>query len=120
MSVDPLYVVLGELYVQDLCPFFNWIVCLPGVESFEFFIYFGDQTLLQGIIGKYIFPYGWFPFILLLFSLAVQKLLNLMRSHLFILSFISLAVGDVLVKMLLHGISEIFLLMFSSRTFMVS
>ena len=23
---------------------------------------FGDQTLVWGIIGKYIFPYGWFPF----------------------------------------------------------
>ena len=32
----------------------------------------------------------------------------------------SLAVGDISVKILLHGISEIFLLMFSSRTFMVS
>ena len=29
------------------------------------------------------------------------------------------ALGDVLVKILLHGISEIFLPMFSSRTFMV-
>ena len=28
----------------------------------EFFIFFGDQTLVWGIIGKYIFPYGWFPF----------------------------------------------------------
>ena len=32
----------------------------------------------------------------------------------------SLALGDKLVKILLHGISEIFLPMFSSRTFMVS
>ena len=30
-------------------------------------------------------------FILMLFSLAMQKLFNLMRSHLFILSFMSLA-----------------------------
>ena len=30
--------------VQVLCPFFNWVVCLPGVESCEFFIYFGDQV----------------------------------------------------------------------------
>ena len=59
-------------------------------------------------------------FILMLFSLAMQKLFNLMRSHLFILSFMSLALGDISVKMLLHGMSEIFLLMFSSRTFMVS
>ena len=59
-------------------------------------------------------------FILMLFSLAMQKLFNLMRSHLFILSFMSLALGEVSVRMLLHGMSEIFLPMFSSRTFMVS
>ena len=59
-------------------------------------------------------------FILMLFSLAMQKLFNLMRSHLFILSFMSLALGDVSVSMLLCGMVEIFLPMFSSRTFMVS
>ena len=58
-------------------------------------------------------------FILMLFSLAMQKLFILMRSHLFILSFMSLALGDVSVRMLLQGKSEIFLPMFSSRTFMV-
>ena len=58
--------------------------------------------------------------ILLMVSLAVQKLFILMKSHLFILSFMSLALGDISVKILLHGMSEIFLLMFSSRTFMVS
>ena len=59
-------------------------------------------------------------FILILFSLAMKKLFILMRSHLFILSFMSLALGDISVKILLHGISEIFLLIFSSRNFMVS
>ena len=58
-------------------------------------------------------------FILLMFSLVMQKLFILIRSHLFILSFMSLALGDILVKMLLCGISEIFLTMFCSRTFMV-
>ena len=59
-------------------------------------------------------------FILLVFSLAMQKLFILMKSHLFILSFMSLAVGDISVKILLCGIYEIFLPVFSSRTFMVS
>ena len=59
-------------------------------------------------------------FILLMFSLAMQKLFILIKSYLFILSFMSLALGDVSVKILLHGVSEIFLPMFSSRTFMVS
>ena len=35
-------------------------------------------------------------FILMLFSLAMQKLFNLMRSHLFILSFMTLALGDII------------------------
>ena len=59
-------------------------------------------------------------FILVLFSLAMQKLFILMRSHLFILSFMSLALGDVTVRTLLRGMSASFLVMFSSRTFMVS
>ena len=59
-------------------------------------------------------------FILMLFYLAMQKLFILMRSHLFFLSFMSLALGDISVNMLLHGMSEIFLPMFSSRAFMVS
>ena len=58
-------------------------------------------------------------FILMLFSLAMQKLFILIRSHLFTLSFMSLALGDVSVRMLLCGMSEIFLAMFFSRTFMV-
>ena len=57
--------------------------------------------------------------ILMLFYLAVQKFFILMRSHLFILSFMSLALGSVSVRMLLRGMSEIFLPMFSSRTYMV-
>ena len=59
------------------------------------------------------------PCNLVLSSLALQKLFILMRSYLFILSFMSLALGDVSVRMLLRGMSEIFLPMFSSRTFMV-
>ena len=58
--------------------------------------------------------------ILMLFSLAMQKLFILMRSHLFILSFMPLALGDMSVRMFLCGMSEIFLPMLSSRTFMES
>ena len=59
-------------------------------------------------------------FILMLFSLAMHKLFNLIKSYLFILSFMSLALGDISVKLLLHGVSEIILPMFSSRALMVS
>ena len=43
-------------------------------------------------------------FILMLFSLSMQKRFILMRSHLFILS--SLGLGDISVKMLVHGMSD--------------
>ena len=62
MSLGPLYVLLGEVSAQVLCPFFNQIICLPGVELCEFFIYFEDQTFVLSIIGKHVFPYCWFPF----------------------------------------------------------
>ena len=62
MSLGPLYDLLGELSVQVFFPSLNWVSCLPGVESCEFFIYFEDQTLVQGIIGKCVFPYCWFSF----------------------------------------------------------
>ena len=42
-------------------------------------------------------------FILLMFSLAVQKLFNLMKYHLFIVSFMSLTLGHISVKILLCG-----------------
>ena len=110
---------LEKCLFRSFAHFLNWIVCLPGVEFYVFFIYFGDKTLFQGVIAKYIFLYSWFLFHFLMFSWAMQKLFILIKSHLFILSFMSLTLGDILVKILLCGISEIFLPMFSSRTFMV-
>ena len=119
MSMGPLYVLLGEVSAQVLCPFFNWVVCLPGVE------YLSSLHILEikpmskvSLTNKFSNIVGSF-FILMMVSSAVQKLYNLMKSHLFILSFISLALEDVSVKILLCGISEIVLPMFSLRTFMV-
>ena len=119
MSLGSLYVLLREVSVRVLCPFFNWVLCLPGVESCEFFIYFGDQTLVRCIIADMFSHMVGSLFILLIFSLAMQQLFILMKSHLFILSFVSLALGDMLVKILLYRITAIFLLMFSCRTFMM-
>ena len=62
MSLASVNVLLGEVSVQVLCPLFNWVVCLPGFEAYEFFIYFGDQTLVQCIIGKFVLLYGQFLF----------------------------------------------------------
>ena len=45
MSVGHLDILFKEVSIQVLIPFFNWIVCLTGVELYEFFTYFGGQTL---------------------------------------------------------------------------
>ena len=119
MSLGPLCVLLGNVSVQVFYPLFNWVVCLPGVESCEFFIYFGDQPLCKVSLTNMFSHRVGSLLILMLFSLAMQKLFNLMRSLLFMLSFMSLALGDTSVRMFLRGMSEIFLPMFSSRTFMV-
>ena len=53
-------------------------------------------------------------------SFAVQKLLNLIWSHLFIFVFISINLGDSSKKILLQFMSKSVLPLFSSKNFMVS
>ena len=120
MSLSSLYVLLGEVSVQVLCPFFNWIVCLPGVESCGSLYILEIRPLSEVSLANMFSHTVGSLCNLLLFSLAMKKLFILMRSHLFILSFMSLSLGDISVRMLLHGMSEIFLPMFSCRTFMVT
>ena len=77
MSLGPLYVLLGEMSLQVLCQLFNWIVCLPGVESCEFIINILEIKPLSEVLlaNKYSHMVGSL-FILLMFSLAVQKLIS--------------------------------------------
>ena len=59
-------------------------------------------------------------FILLMVSFAVQRLLSLIRSHLFIFVFIFITLGGGSKKILLQFISKSVLPMFSSKSFIVS
>ena len=59
-------------------------------------------------------------FVLFMVSFALQKLLSLIRSHLFIFVFISIILGDGSKKILLRFMSENVLPMFSSKSFIVS
>ena len=58
-------------------------------------------------------------FVLSMISFAVQMLLSLIRSYLFIFAFTSIALGDICKKLLLLFMSKSVLPMFSSRSFMV-
>ena len=119
MSLGPLYVLLGEVSVQSFAHF------LIGLFVFREWSLVSSLYILEirplfevSLANTFSHTLGSLC-ILMLFSLAMQKLFILMRSHLFILSFMSLALEDVSVRMLLRGMSKIFLPMFSSKTFMV-
>ena len=72
-------------------------------------LYILENRALSEVSFANMFSHFGALFILPMFSLAMQKLFILMKSHFFVLSFMSLALGDILVKILLHGNSEIFL-----------
>ena len=113
MSLGPLYVLLGEVSVQVLCPFLIGLFIFLEWSCVSS-LYILEMKPLSEVSLANMFSHTVGSLcILVLFSLSVQKLFILMRSHLFILSFMSLALGDVSVRMLLCGIPEIFLPMFS-------
>ena len=109
----------------EKCLFRSFVQFLIGFFVFLMFIHMSSLCILEvKPLSEVSFSNMFYLivdslFILMLFSLAIQKLFILMRSHLFIVSFMSLALGDEPVKMLLRGMSEIFLPVFSSRTTMV-
>ena len=122
MLTGPLYVLLGQMsrsfrfrsFAHFLIGLFVFLV-LSHMSS----LYILEIKHLSEVSLANLFSYTVGSVFILMFSLAVQKLFNLMRFLLFNLSFIVLALGDISAKILLRGVSEILLLMFSSRTFMV-
>ena len=116
MSLGPLYVFLGEVSVQVLCPFLIGLFVFLEWSPVSSLYILEIRPLSEVSLANMFSHTVGSVCMLMLFSLAMQKLFILMRSHLFILSFMSLSLGDVSVRMLLSGMSEIFLPMFSSRT----
>ena len=64
-------------------------------------------------------PILWVLFVLSMVSFAVQKLLSLIRSHLFIFVFIFIILGGGSEKILLQFMSKSVLPVFSSKSFIV-
>ena len=116
---DHLCAFFGETSIKAFCPF------LTGL----FFIFWcwvvGAVCIFWKLMrcwSHHLQMFSPIPCVAFLFvvSIAVQKLLNVTRCHLFISAFISLILGDWSKKMLLWFMSEIVLPMFSSRIFLVS
>ena len=71
---------------------FDWVVCFPGNELHELFVYW-KLILCQLFICYYFLPFQGFSFHLVYSFFAIHKLLSLIRSHLFMFIFISITLG---------------------------
>ena len=89
----------------------SYMSCWYGLEI---------KSLLAALFANIFSHSIGYLFVLLMVSFAVQKHISLIRSHLFIFTFISIALGDWPKKALIQFILENILPMFSSRSFMVS
>ena len=76
VSAGHLYVFLGEVSVQSLCPFSNWIVCLVLTCMSSFL----DISPLSELLFVNVFSHSVsYFFVLSLVSFAVQKLFSLIE-----------------------------------------
>ena len=88
MLVSHLYIFFGEMSVWVFSPLFDWLVCFYGIELCE------EINPLSVVSFAIIYYHSeGCLFTLLIVSFAVQKLLSLIRSHLFTFVFISVTLG---------------------------
>ena len=125
-NIEHLFVCLTAIYnaffgeMSAFCSFFDWVVCLLLSCMSCLYILEMKLSLVTSFSNINIFSYSiGCLFILFMVSFAVQKLVSLIRPHLFIFAFISIALGDQPKKTLVQSMSENVLPVFSSRNFMV-
>ena len=69
-------------------------VCFFVIELYELFVILEIKPLLVASFANIFSQSIGRHFILYMVSFAVQKLISLIRSHLFIFAFISISLGD--------------------------
>ena len=86
MSLGPLYVFLGEVSVQVLCDFLIGLFDFLEWSRVSSLYILEIRPLSEISLANMFSHMVGSLFLLMLFSLAVQKFFILMRSHLFIIS----------------------------------
>ena len=71
----------------------DWVVCFFDIELHELLVTFGDYPLSVASFANIFSHSEGCLLVLFMFSFAVQKLLSVIRSHLFIYVFISISLG---------------------------
>ena len=94
MFVSHLYVFFGELCVYFFGPLFDWVFYFSEIELQELLVYFEINSLSVALFAIIFSHSEGSLFTLLIVSFVVQKLLSLIRSHLFIFAFISITLGS--------------------------
>ena len=117
---QPSICLFGETYVQVHFPCFHWVVCFSGIELYELVVQFGINPLSVVSFAIIFSQSVGSLFTLFIVSFAVQKLLSLIRSHLFTFVFISITLRGGSQRILLLLMSLSVLPMFSSKSFIVS
>ena len=120
MCMLAVCVFFGEMSIQVFCPLFDWVVFIVVVELSELFVYFGVCNYFLSFCRLPFLSFFFFFFLFFfLVSFAVQKLISLIRSYLFIFVFISIVLWDWPEKTFVCSMSENVLPMFSSRSYSV-
>ena len=102
VSLDPVYVLLREVSVRSFAYFLiGLFVFLEWSHVSSLYILKIRPLSEASLVNMFSHTVGSLCN-LVLFSLAMQKLFILMKFLLFILSFMSLALGDISVKILLR------------------
>ena len=114
-NVEHLFMCQLTIYMSSLkkylfrsSTYFLWVVCILEINLLLIILF---ANILSHSVDCL--------FILLMVSLALQKLLNLIRPHLFSFVLISITLGDRSKKVSLQFTSKTFLPVFSSRSFIV-
>ena len=118
--IGHLYVFFEKMSVYVFCPFLIGLFVFL-ILSCMCCLYILEINSLSIASFPVIFSHSEsYPFILFIVSFSVQNLLSLIRSHLFILVFISINLGGGSKRILLWFMSKIILPVFSSESFIVS